>query len=386
MSRRTVEITADLMLRAYRHGLFPMAETRRGDRLYWLDPERRGILPLDRFHLPRRLARTVLSDAFAVTVDQDFAGTIAGCAHPAPGREDTWINPQIERLFGELHQLGHAHSVETRQDGHLVGGLYGVAIGGVFFGESMFSIARDASKVALVHLVARLRLGGFRLLDTQFVTAHLSQFGADGTGARRLQGAARPRADRAGPASLSIRTRRCWRPRSAPWRIADAGMPERRRSDARRHPALCLSWAPPGFADQPLLRPSRDVDVTYRAAAPQAGREIEQRVRWLAASQTMRIDPPTAGLHVIIDYVARRMSVVRDATRSVVEMAAPDSLDGMIGGEAASGIRARRRGNRGGPDLHRMADAGSASAHPAVVCITDDGVLLRAGTHRRRCG
>src|SRR5271166_119697 len=178
MSRRTVEITADLMLRAYRHGLFPMAETRLGERLYWLDPERRGVLPLDRFHLPRRLARTVLSDVFTVTVDRDFAGTIAGCADPAPGRDDTWINPQIERLFGELHQLGHAHSVEARQEGHLVGGLYGVAIGGVFFGESMFSTARDSSKVALVHLVARLRLGGFRLLDTQFVTAHLSQFGA----------------------------------------------------------------------------------------------------------------------------------------------------------------------------------------------------------------
>jgi leucyl/phenylalanyl-tRNA--protein transferase len=179
MSRRSVEITTDLMLRAYRHGLFPMAETRRGERLYWLDPERRGILPLDRFHLPRRLARTVLSDAFTVTVDQDFAGTIAGCASAAPGREDTWINPQIERLFGELHQQGHAHSVESRVEGHLVGGLYGVAIGGVFFGESMFSFVRDASKVALVHLMVRLRLGGFELLDTQFVTTHLSQFGAE---------------------------------------------------------------------------------------------------------------------------------------------------------------------------------------------------------------
>jgi len=179
MSRRSVEITTDLMLRAYRHGLFPMAETRRGDRLYWLDPKKRGILPLDRFHLPRRLARTVLSDAFTVTVDQDFAGTIAGCATAAPGREDTWINPQIEQLFGELHQQGHAHSVESRVEGHLVGGLYGVAIGGVFFGESMFSFVRDASKVALVHLMVRLRLGGFELLDTQFVTSHLSQFGAE---------------------------------------------------------------------------------------------------------------------------------------------------------------------------------------------------------------
>ena len=114
-----------------------------------------------------------------MTVDEDFDGTIAGCASAAPGREDTWINPQIERLFGELHRLGHAHSVESRRDGELVGGLYGVAIGGVFFGESMFSVVRDASKAALVHLVARLRLGGFELLDTQFVTAHLAQFGAE---------------------------------------------------------------------------------------------------------------------------------------------------------------------------------------------------------------
>ncbi len=179
MSRRSVEITPDLMLRAYRHGLFPMAETRRGDRLFWLDPERRGVLPLDRFHLPRRLARTVLSGAFQITVDRDFRATIAGCAAGRPGREDTWINPQIEELFGELHRMGFAHSVECRRDGRLVGGLYGVAIGGVFFGESMFSAVRDASKVALAHLVARLRLGGFRLLDTQFVTAHLAQFGAE---------------------------------------------------------------------------------------------------------------------------------------------------------------------------------------------------------------
>jgi leucyl/phenylalanyl-tRNA--protein transferase len=178
MSRRVVEITAELMLRAYRHGLFPMAETRRGERLFWLDPERRGVLPLDRFHLPRRLRRTVLSDTFEVAVDRDFPAIIAGCATPVPGRDDTWINPQIERLFGELHRMGYAHSVECRQGGELAGGLYGVAIGGVFFGESMFSFVTDASKVALVHLVARLRLGGFRLLDTQFVTAHLAQFGA----------------------------------------------------------------------------------------------------------------------------------------------------------------------------------------------------------------
>ena len=178
MSRRTFEITPELMLRAYRAGLFPMAETRRGERLYWLDPEQRGILPLDGFHLSRRLRRTALSDTFEVAADHDFAGVIAGCAAAQPGREDTWINTEIERLFGDLHRLGHAHSVESWQNGELVGGLYGVVLGGVFFGESMFSRARDASKVALVHLVARLRLGGFRLLDTQFVTSHLAQFGA----------------------------------------------------------------------------------------------------------------------------------------------------------------------------------------------------------------
>ena len=172
------EITPELMLRAYRAGLFPMAETREGDRLYWLDPEQRGILPLDGFHLSRRLLRTVLAEPFEVSSDTDFAGVIAGCADLAPGRDDTWINPQIEHLFTRLHLGGHAHSVECRRGGVLVGGLYGVAIGGAFFGESMFNRTRDASKVALVHLMARLRLGGFLLLDTQFVTAHLAQFGA----------------------------------------------------------------------------------------------------------------------------------------------------------------------------------------------------------------
>lgn len=178
MARRSVEVTAELVLRAYRLGVFPMAEGRQTDKLFWLDPVRRGVLPLDGFHLPRRLLRTVLSRQYRVATDTNFAGTIAGCATPLPGRFDTWINPQIERLFTELHRMGYAHSVETWQDGTLVGGLYGVAIGGAFFGESMFSFARDASKVALVHLVARLRLGGFRLLDTQFVTSHLAQFGA----------------------------------------------------------------------------------------------------------------------------------------------------------------------------------------------------------------
>jgi leucyl/phenylalanyl-tRNA---protein transferase len=178
MSRRSVEVTTDLVLRAYRHGLFPMAEGRAGEKLFWLDPIKRGVLPLDEFHLSRRLLRTVLSGPYTVTADRNFAGAIAGCATPVPDRADTWINPQIERLFTELFRMGHAHSIETWEGGTLVGGLYGVALGGAFFGESMFSFARDASKVALVHLVARMRIGGFTLLDTQFVTEHLSQFGA----------------------------------------------------------------------------------------------------------------------------------------------------------------------------------------------------------------
>ena len=172
-------LSADLLLRAYAMGLFPMADSRGSDKLFWLDPEQRGILPLDRFHLSRRLLRSLRSGQFEVSVDRDFPATIAGCATPQPGRQDTWINPQIERLYGELHRMGHAHSVECRRDGVLVGGLYGVALGGAFFGESMFSFATDASKVALVHLIARLRLGGFRLLDTQFVTTHLAQFGVE---------------------------------------------------------------------------------------------------------------------------------------------------------------------------------------------------------------
>ncbi len=177
MSRRAFEVTPELMLRAYQAGLFPMAETRDSTKLYWLDPELRGILPLDGFHLPHRLARTVLHGPYTVTSNTAFPAVIAGCAEATTGREDTWINADIERLFNALHKQGNAHSVEAWADGALVGGLYGVALGGVFFGESMFSRARDASKVALVHLVARMRLGGFRLLDTQFVTTHLAQFG-----------------------------------------------------------------------------------------------------------------------------------------------------------------------------------------------------------------
>lgn len=178
MSRRAAPLSAEMLLHAYRLGLFPMADSRDSDRLYWLDPEARGIIPLDRFHLPRRLLRTLRSGGFEVSVDRDFPATIAGCATATPARQDTWINPRIERLYGDLFRMGHAHSVECRRDGVLVGGLYGVALGAAFFGESMFSFATDASKVALVHLIARLRLGGFRLLDTQFVTEHLARFGA----------------------------------------------------------------------------------------------------------------------------------------------------------------------------------------------------------------
>jgi leucyl/phenylalanyl-tRNA--protein transferase len=178
MPARPPEITSTMLLQAYGIGMFPMARSRDDPRLIWLSPKQRGILPLDAFHLPRRLLRTVRSDLFEVTCDQDFPGVIAGCATPAPSREDTWINSEIVRLFGELFSVGHVHTVECRVHGQLVGGLYGVSLGGAFFGESMFSFATDASKVALVHLVARLRLGGFVLLDTQFITGHLMRFGA----------------------------------------------------------------------------------------------------------------------------------------------------------------------------------------------------------------
>ena len=172
------EITPALLLHAYSVGVFPMAERRDSPDLQWFDPPERGILPLETFHLPRRLRRVVLSDRFAVTTDTDFAAVIQACAAPRADSVDTWISPRIVGLYTALHHAGHAHSVECRQDGALVGGLYGVAIGAAFFGESMFSLQTDASKVALAHLVARLRLGGYRLLDTQFVTDHLSQFGA----------------------------------------------------------------------------------------------------------------------------------------------------------------------------------------------------------------
>jgi leucyl/phenylalanyl-tRNA--protein transferase len=168
------EITPSLLLQAYASGVFPMAETADADEIFWVDPQRRGILPLDGLHVSRRLARSFLNRGFDIRVDHDFAGVIAACAD----RPETWINGQIARLYRELHRLGHAHSVEIWQDGALAGGLYGVALGAAFFGESMFSHRRDASKLALIALVARLRAGGFRLLDAQFVTDHLARLGA----------------------------------------------------------------------------------------------------------------------------------------------------------------------------------------------------------------
>lgn len=172
------EITPEILLKAYAAGIFPMAEDADDPSLFWVEPRERGIIPLDRFHVGKRLARTVRSDQFEVRVDQDFDAVIAGCAAPAYDREKTWISGRIRRLYGELFDSGYCHTVEVYRDDRLVGGLYGVRLRGAFFGESMFHTERDASKVALVHLVARLRRGGFTLLDTQFVTAHLAQFGA----------------------------------------------------------------------------------------------------------------------------------------------------------------------------------------------------------------
>jgi leucyl/phenylalanyl-tRNA--protein transferase len=172
------EITPEVLLRAYACGIFPMAESADDPTLFWVEPEMRGVIPLDGFRISSRLARSVRSDAFTVTVNTAFKAVIDGCAAPQAGREDTWINKRIRDLYVGLHAIGHCHSVEVWQDGDLAGGLYGVNLGRAFFGESMFHRVRDASKVALVHLVARLITGGFELLDTQYVTEHLKTFGA----------------------------------------------------------------------------------------------------------------------------------------------------------------------------------------------------------------
>jgi leucyl/phenylalanyl-tRNA---protein transferase len=173
-----IEITPEVMLKAYACGIFPMAENADDPALYWIEPEKRGIIPLRGFHVPTRLARTIRAERFTVLADRDFEAVIEGCAAPAPGRPHTWINDRIRRLYRGLYDIGHCHTVEVYDGDALVGGLYGVSLGRTFFGESMFYRARDASKVAMVHLVARLRAGGFRLLDTQFVTDHLKTFGA----------------------------------------------------------------------------------------------------------------------------------------------------------------------------------------------------------------
>jgi leucyl/phenylalanyl-tRNA---protein transferase len=173
-----IEITPEVLLKAYACGIFPMAESADDPALYWVEPDMRGVIPLDRFYISSRLARTVRSDRFAVAVDRDFDAVLEGCAEPQPGRPRTWINSRIRTLYRKLYDRRHCHSVEVYDDGVLVGGLYGVTLGRAFFGESMFHRARDASKVALVHLVARLKAGGFKLLDTQFVTDHLKSFGA----------------------------------------------------------------------------------------------------------------------------------------------------------------------------------------------------------------
>ena len=173
-----IEITPEVLLKAYACGIFPMAESADDPALFWIEPEKRGVIPLDRFHIPARLVRTVRSDCFTVTVDRDFDAVLDGCAQPWPGRPRTWINDRIRALYRRLYDRRHCHSLEVHAGRELVGGLYGVTLGRAFFGESMFHRARDASKVALVHLVARLKAGGFRLLDTQFVTDHLKTFGA----------------------------------------------------------------------------------------------------------------------------------------------------------------------------------------------------------------
>jgi leucyl/phenylalanyl-tRNA---protein transferase len=181
------EITPEVLLRAYACGIFPMAESVDDPSLFWVEPEIRGVIPLDGFRVASRLSRTVRSDAFRVTVNAAFKAVIDGCAAPAMGRSDTWINRRIRDLYIGLHGIGHCHSVEAWEGDELAGGLYGVSLGRAFFGESMFHRARDASKVALVHLVARLIAGGFVLLDTQFVTPHLRSFGALEVSRRRYR-------------------------------------------------------------------------------------------------------------------------------------------------------------------------------------------------------
>ena len=173
-----LRIPPDLLLRAYATGVFPMAEGADDPEVFWVRPETRGILPLETFHMPKSLAKVVRQGRFEVRRDSDFQGVIDGCAEARPGRQSTWINKPIREAYAALFEQGHCHTVEAWRDGELVGGLYGVTLGAAFFGESMFSRQRDASKVCLAHLVEHLRARGFRLLDTQFTTEHLKRFGA----------------------------------------------------------------------------------------------------------------------------------------------------------------------------------------------------------------
>ncbi len=175
---RDSDITVDMLLRAYSIGLFPMAEAADDPELFWVEPDLRGIIPLNDFHVSKSLAKAIRKKPFDIRFDTAFSAVMDGCAAEAPDRPNTWINETIRKLYTELHEIGHAHSVEAWEGDELVGGLYGVSLGAAFFGESMFSRRTNASKICLVHLVERLREKGFVLLDTQFTTEHLKTFGA----------------------------------------------------------------------------------------------------------------------------------------------------------------------------------------------------------------
>src|SRR4051794_28819531 len=208
MARRDnilIGLTPEVLLKAYACGIFPMAEDADDPALFWIDPPERGIIPLDGFHIPSRLARTVRTTGLTVACDRDFSAVIDGCAEPGPQRARTWINAPIRRLYSGLFEIGHCHTVEVYDGATLVGGLYGVSLGRAFFGESMFHVARDASKIALVHLVARLRAGGYRLLDTQYLTDHLKMFGtAEISRARYQRELAKAIRDAADPAAFAV--------------------------------------------------------------------------------------------------------------------------------------------------------------------------------------
>ena len=256
-----IEITPEVLLKAYACGIFPMAESAEDPALYWIEPEMRGIIPLDRFHVPARLARTVRADRFTVTVNRDFDGVLDGCAEPRPGRPRTWINARIRRSIASSTSAAIATASRSTTATNLVGGLYGVTLGRAFFGESMFHRARDASKIALVHLVARLKAGGFKLLDTQFVTDHLKIFGADrgaaaaisqaaGSGARRRRRLRRARPEASGDRSGSARAAFSGLMLRPDWPLRRRGMVRLRRGVAARG-VVAPAWQLPGPASVP---------------------------------------------------------------------------------------------------------------------------------------